>query len=84
MIRRVIVVVFAAVLAIAPIASAGEVEGKVQSLDSSERAFTLDNGTKIWVAEGMSMDKLKEGAQVKASYEERDGKNVATSIDISD
>jgi hypothetical protein len=84
MIRRVIVVVFAAVLAIAPIASAGEVEGKVQSLDSSERAFTLDNGTKIWVSEGMSMDNLKEGAQVKASYEERDGKNVATSIDVSD
>jgi hypothetical protein len=75
---------FAVVLAFAPIAGAGEIEGKVQSLDASERAFTLDNGTKIWVAEGMSMDKLKEGAQVKASYEERDGKNVATSIDVSE
>jgi hypothetical protein len=84
MIRRVIAITFAAVLALAPIAGAGEIEGKVQSLDASERAFTLDNGTKIWVAEGMSMDKLKEGAQVKASYEERDGKNVATSIDVSE
>jgi len=27
---------------------------------------------------------LKEGASVKASYEERDGKKVATSVEVSD
>ena len=29
------------------------------------------------------MDMLKEGASVKASYEERDGKKVATSVEVS-
>jgi len=29
------------------------------------------------------MDALQAGADVKASYEERDGKNVATSVEIN-
>jgi len=62
------------------VASAADVAGKVQSVDQAERVVVLDNGTKLWVAEGHSMDKLKEGAQVKASYEERDGKNIVTIV----
>jgi hypothetical protein len=34
------------------------------------------------VAEGLSMDRLREGTSVKASYEERDGKKIATSIEV--
>jgi hypothetical protein len=63
---------------------AGDISGKVQSVDPSERAFVLDDGSKIWVAEGVSMDALKEGASVKASYEERDGKKVATNLEVSE
>ena len=63
---------------------AEDVSGKIQSVDQNERAFVLDDGSKIWVAEGVSMDALKEGASVKASYEERDGKKVATSVEVSD
>jgi len=63
---------------------AEDVSGKIQSVDQNERVFTLDDGSKIWVAEGVSMDALKEGASVKASYEERDGKKVATSLEVSE
>jgi len=63
---------------------AEDISGKVKSVDQSERAFVLDDGSKIWVAEGVSMDTLKEGASVKASYEERDGKKVATSLEVSE
>ena len=35
-------------------------------------------------AEGVTMDQLKEGANVKASYEERDGKNIVTGLEISE
>jgi hypothetical protein len=63
---------------------AGEISGKVQSIDAGERAFVLDNGSKLWVAEGVSIDELKEGANVKASYEERDGKMIATSVEVAD
>ncbi len=63
---------------------AENISGKIQSVDPGERAFVLDDGSKLWVAEGISMDALKEGASVKASYEERDGKKVATSVEVSD
>ena len=63
---------------------AGDIAGKVQTVDTAERAFVLDDGSKLWVAEGVSMDALKEGANVKASYEERDGKMIATSLEVSE
>jgi hypothetical protein len=63
---------------------AEDISGKVQSVDPGERMFVLDDGSKIWVAEGVSMDAVKEGASVKASYEERDGKKVATSIEVAE
>jgi len=61
---------------------AEEIQGKIKSLDTAERAIALENGTKVWVAEGLSMDRLKEGVTVKASYEERDGKKIATIIEV--
>jgi len=64
--------------------SAAEVSGKVRTLDADERVVVLDNGTKFWIVEGLPMDKLKEGAEVKASYEERDGKNVITILEVSE
>ena len=69
---------------VATAAWAEDVTGKVQSIDAAERAFVLEDGSKIWVAEGVSMDAIKEGASVKASYEERDGKKVATSVEVSE
>ena len=68
----------------AGIAWAGDVEGKIQSMDTNDRVLTLEDGTKLWVAEGVSIEGLKEGAKVKASFEERDGKNVATSVQVSE
>lgn len=63
-------------------ASAEQIQGTVKSVDAVERTFTLDNGTQVWVAEGVSMDALKEGASVKATYEERDNKKVVTTIEV--
>lgn len=63
---------------------AGDVEGKVKSMDTNDRMVVLEDGTKLWIAEGVSIDGLKEGSKVKASFEERDGKNVATIFVISE
>jgi uncharacterized protein DUF1344 len=63
-------------------ASAEEIQGKIKSLDTTARVFALEDGTKIWVAEGLSMGTLREGALVKASYEECDGEKVATRIEV--
>ena len=62
---------------------AGEIEGKIQKVDTGDRMFVLEDGTQLWVAEGLSMDTLKEGATVKASYEERDGKKIVIRLEVS-
>jgi Cu/Ag efflux protein CusF len=80
--KKIVAFVFVLVLGLSMAAGAGEVTGKIQAVDSTERVVTLDDGTKLWIAEGVSIDNLKEGAKVKASYEERDGKNVVTSLDV--
>ena len=62
---------------------AEEVSGKIQKVDPQERTIVLEDGTQLWLAEGVSTDALQEGATVKASYEERDGKKVVTEIEVS-
>ncbi|HEV8614817.1 MAG TPA: DUF1344 domain-containing protein [Methylomirabilota bacterium] len=65
-------------------AFAADVQGKIKSVDTSEKSFTLEDGTKVWISEGVEIEKLKEGADVKASYDEKDGKNVATSVEVKE
>jgi len=77
----------AAVLAVALLASAGlalaeEAAGKVQSVNSSDRSITLEDGTQLFLAEGVSIEGLREGASVKASFEERDGKKIVTGLEV--
>jgi Protein of unknown function (DUF1344) len=82
--KKVLGIAVALVLALSAGAFAADVEGKIQSVDTSDRVIVLDNGDKLWIADGVAMDKLKEGANVKASYEQRDGKNVVTGIEVSE
>lgn len=85
MMRLVMGIMLAVVLAFASTGWAAEtIEGKVQSVDVGDRVIVLEDGTKVWVAEGVSMDKIKEGASVKASFELRDDKKVATEIEVSE
>jgi len=62
-------------------ARAEEINGKVKSLDATKRVLTFQDGTRLWVAEGLSMNGLKEGASVRVTYETRDGDRIATSIE---
>jgi hypothetical protein len=78
------VIVFAAFVLVlcAAVAGAADVEGKIQSVDATERTLVLENGLKVWLPDGMGPDAVKEGAEVRVSYEERDGRNVATSVEL--
>lgn len=80
--RRAWIGAVALTVALAGAAWAADIEGKVKSVDVGERSFTLEDGTKLWVGEGVALDSLREGADVKASYDERDGKNVVTTVEI--
>ena len=61
---------------------AKEVQGKVKSLDRSEKNVTLEDGTKLMIPESIKLTSgaLKKGAMVIAMYEEKDGQKVVTSI----
>ena len=71
-------------VAVSGAALAADVEGKIKSIDTTEKSFVLEDGTKVWIGDSVSMDNIKEGSDVKASYEDKDGKNMATSIEVKD
>jgi Cu/Ag efflux protein CusF len=91
--KRIVAVVLAAIFAVAGAAAAGEMEGKIQSVDTMRKELSLDNGSKLaWdedtkiTVEGKEgkLEDLKEGAKVKAGYEEKDGKNMALTLEVSE
>jgi len=63
---------------------AENIEGKITAVDKADRTIQLDYVTVISLAEGLPMDKLEEGMSVKASYEERGDKKVATRISVAE
>ena len=77
------VIALALVTAAVP-AWAGEVSGKVQKVDMVDRIVVLEDGTELWVTETLALAALKEGATIKASYEDRDGKKVVTQMEVSE
>jgi hypothetical protein len=74
----------AALLAAGSMASAAEIEGKVKSVDVTGRMVTLEDGTMLTLSPGAKVDQraLQSGTEVKASYEEKNGKKMATSIEV--
>ncbi len=63
-------------------ALAVEVVGKIQKIDMDRKMLVLEDGTQLRLAEGTETDKLKEGAKVKLSYAERDGKKWITGVEV--
>ena len=61
---------------------AAEMEGKIQTFDASDRTMVLDNGMRVIVADGVAIEGLREGSEVKVTFEERDGRNVATVVEV--
>ncbi len=61
-----------------------QIEGAIQSVDPSGTKVTLDDGTQLTIPPNVSVPKadLKEGAIVKASFEERGGQKVVTSLQV--
>jgi hypothetical protein len=89
----VVLVVLALTLALGGLALAGETQGEIQAINPMTQEVLLDNGsalavdqnTKIMVEgkEG-SLEDLKAGDEVRASFQEKDGKNIASNLDVSD
>jgi 3-mercaptopyruvate sulfurtransferase SseA len=81
--RTMVAIILALILGLSVTAAwAGDVAGKIQAVDPGERVIVLQDGTKLWIAEGLPIESLKEGDSVKASFEERDGKNLVITIEV--
>ncbi len=64
-----------------------QVEGKIKSVDPSPRMWTLltlEDGTQLTIPVTVIAQRLqlKEGAIVKASFEDRSGEKVVTSLEV--
>jgi len=91
--KKIVACALALTFALAGIVMAAEMEGSIQSIDTSSNQLVLDNGTTLVcddstniMMDGKSakLEDLKEGAKVKANYEEKDGKNVVTMLELSE
>ena len=91
--RKLFALVLAGLFAVAGVALAGDMEGKIQSVDPMNKEIVLDDGTKLALDENTqimiegktgNLEDLKEGSKVKASSQEKDGKNVATMLEVSE
>jgi|GEM_PF-1061414 Cu/Ag efflux protein CusF len=91
--KKIAALVLAATFVFVGIAVAAEMEGTIQSIDTARKEIVLSDGTTLVcddstniMVEGKEgkLDDLKEGAKVKASYEEKDGKNMAATLEVSE
>jgi Cu/Ag efflux protein CusF len=79
-----VVTLLAALLFVASVAWAADIEGKVKTWDPATKMITLEDGTELSVAADAKMmgDPVKEGVTIKASFDEKDGKKVVTQIEV--
>jgi len=69
---------------LAGVAVAGEVEGKIKSIDPATRSITLENGTHLMIPTGTVVEDhrlLQPGAEIRASFEEKDGQKVLKTLE---
>ncbi len=93
--KRIAALALAVTFVFVGVAMAGEMEAKIQSIDTASKQMVLDNGTTlVWeeyttifvVVEGKEgkLEDLKAGTKVKTSYQEKDGKNVVEKIEVTE
>ncbi len=90
--KRIVILALALTFAWVGLAAAADMDGTIKSVDTGNKEVALDNGqtlvcddstTIMMDGKEAKLDDLKEGSKVKASYDEKDGKNVASKIDAT-
>jgi Cu/Ag efflux protein CusF len=63
---------------------AKEIRGAIKSVDRSKKTVTLEDGTTLAIPASVKVapDALKKGARVSATYEEKAGQRVVTSLHV--
>jgi hypothetical protein len=75
---------FLLALALVGVVWGAEVQGKIKTVDPTGRIITLEDGTQLTILATVRLERtaLMPGADVKASYEEKNGEKVVRTIDV--
>jgi hypothetical protein len=77
--KRTLIAFAIAALVAAPLGAwAAEKEGKITKWETTTRTVTFDDGSTYQVTDTVKTETLKEGARIKVTYDEKDGKYVVT------
>lgn len=91
--KRLVIAVVGTALALAATARAGEIEGLLACADAGRKQVRLDTGTRLTIDAETSitlngrpsrLEDLPPGAEVRASYEQKDGQRVATTLHVTE
>ena len=67
----------------AGLVAAGDLQGKVKTIEVNQKVLTLDDGTKLYWTDTVTVtEAVKSGAMVKATYEEKDGRFMLKKIEV--
>ena len=61
---------------------AAEKEGKVTKWETSSRTVTFEDGSTYQFNETVKTETMQEGARIKVTYDEKDGKFHATKYEV--
>lgn len=70
----------ATILFASGMAFGAEATGQIQAVDAEAQEIRLDNGMIFSLGEGVSIDGLKAGDEVKITYEEQEGEKVVIRV----
>ncbi|MEP9370894.1 DUF1344 domain-containing protein [Mesorhizobium sp. KR1-2] len=72
----------AAVLMISSAAYAAEAEGKIKAIDREKLSITLENGKSYKLPGEFDVDALQEGMDVLLAYDQVNGVNMITDMEL--
>jgi hypothetical protein len=73
----------AALLMVSSAALAAEAEGKITSIDRDNQTITLDDGKSYKLPGEFDVETLKEGMEILLAYDQINGENLITDMEIS-
>ena len=85
--------VLALIFMLGGVAVAAEVEGRIEAINPMSKKILLDNGLALATSDDTTITiegkpsgfrSVKEGGKVKASFEPKDGQNLAITLDVSE
>ena len=78
--RSFAVVTAVALLGLSAAAGADEASGRIEAMDVQSRTILLDDGNAYVLSEGIAIESLQPGNEIKVSYEEEGGQKVVKEV----